>query len=314
MEHRHISGAAAPAVPLAHSEEHFGAVRDFWWNSDFLDLMARRWQLGQYRLLLDVGCGQCHWSRLLAPRMAAGAHVTALDQDPKWAAGDSAIAAHFAASGAGVTFRQGDAQALPFADHSFDVVTCQTVLMHLADPLAALREMRRVVRPGGLVICVEPCNLAQTAMANASTVTLSIDELCEAFRYALLCEHGKHAAGAGRLSLGDRLPRLFQLAGLSGIQTYLSDKASPTLPPYRDHETSVNLEETLTMLEDERADLWESQVNGWVGALNDAEAMQFVARVHAERSKHRQQFKALVDAGRYLDSGAALTYLVSATK
>ncbi len=50
-----------------HSEEYFSEYRDHWWNKDFLELMARRWNLDSYSSLLDVGCGEFHWSRLLAP-------------------------------------------------------------------------------------------------------------------------------------------------------------------------------------------------------------------------------------------------------
>lgn len=49
------------------------------------------------------------------------------------------------------TFQVGDVYALPFDDDSFDVVHAHQVLQHLADPVAALREMSRVARPGGLV-------------------------------------------------------------------------------------------------------------------------------------------------------------------
>jgi SAM-dependent methyltransferase len=314
MEHSQTTGATAPLSTLAHSEEWFGASRDYWWNADFLDLMASRWRLADHQSLLDVGCGQCHWSRLLVPRMAARARVTALDRDVKWAAGDPSISKAFAAFGASVEFHKGDAQALPFGDDSFDIVTCQTVLMHLADPLAALLEMRRVVRPGGIVICAEPCNLAQTALSNATTTDLSIDDLCDAFRYALLCERGKRASGEGGLSLGDRLPRLFQLAGLSGIQSYLSDKASPILPPYQGHETCVNLADLMAAHEDARVALWENQVDGWIAALNDDEARAFVAGIHAKRREAQRKLQGLVETQSYWDSGATLTYLISASK
>ena len=43
-----------------HSEECFGDFRDFWYNRDFLELMAKRWELTSVKLLLYVGCGQCH--------------------------------------------------------------------------------------------------------------------------------------------------------------------------------------------------------------------------------------------------------------
>ena len=48
-------------------------------------------------------------------------------------------------------FVEGDVYALDYADASFDVVYANQLLQHLADPVAALQEMRRVLRPGGLL-------------------------------------------------------------------------------------------------------------------------------------------------------------------
>jgi ubiquinone/menaquinone biosynthesis C-methylase UbiE len=50
----------------------------------------------------------------------------------------------------------GDAYALPCADGAFDAVHCERVLMHLEHPIAALREMWRVVRPRGRIVAAEP--------------------------------------------------------------------------------------------------------------------------------------------------------------
>ncbi|WP_374346994.1 class I SAM-dependent methyltransferase [Chitinimonas sp.] len=314
MELRTSEGATAPIATLAHSEEFFGAQRDYWWNADFLDLLAQRWQLSQYQSLLDIGCGQCHWSRQLAPRMAPHAQITAYDRDPKWAAGSEPIRAAFGQIGASVRFAHGDAQQLPFDDNAFDLVSCQTVLMHLPDPLAALREMRRVVRPGGMVVCVEPCNLAQTAIRNALNADWSIEERCDAFRYALLCEQGKQAAGEGTLSLGDQLARLMQQAGFGDIRSCLSDKASCLLPPYRGEEAQANLNETLDCWGKARGSLWESQVRAWVSALHDPAASDFIERYHRQRAARLHGTKALIDAGNYWESGAALTFVVWSSK
>ena len=50
----------------------------------------------------------------------------------------------------------GDAREMPFADHSFDIVVCSEVLEHVPEPERAIEEMKRVVRPGGLVIVTVP--------------------------------------------------------------------------------------------------------------------------------------------------------------
>jgi SAM-dependent methyltransferase len=74
---------------------------------------------------------------------------------------------HAPTTGAPVEWRQGDAASLPCSSSEFDVVICQQGLQFVADKSAALREMHRVLKPGGLVaICVwrsvehSPCHLA----------------------------------------------------------------------------------------------------------------------------------------------------------
>jgi len=97
--------------------------------------------------LLDVGCGPGTITVDLAALVAPG-QVVGID-----ASGQVLDRARAVASRAGVdvTFGVGDVYALDFPDDSFDVVHAHQVLQHLTDPVAALREMRRVARPGGLV-------------------------------------------------------------------------------------------------------------------------------------------------------------------
>ncbi|HEY5109874.1 MAG TPA: methyltransferase domain-containing protein [Acidimicrobiales bacterium] len=97
--------------------------------------------------LLDVGCGPgtitCDLAREVAPGRVVGVDASAEVVDEARAAARRA--------GLPVTFEVADLFALPFPDHSFDVVHAHQVLQHVADPVAALVEMRRVCRPGGVV-------------------------------------------------------------------------------------------------------------------------------------------------------------------
>jgi len=60
------------------------------------------------------------------------------------------------AAGLAVELRPGDAQALPYPDHGFDIVRAERVLVYLSDPAKALAEMRRVAKPGGRIAIIEP--------------------------------------------------------------------------------------------------------------------------------------------------------------
>jgi SAM-dependent methyltransferase len=98
--------------------------------------------------ILDVGCGPGTITLDLASRVAPG-RVVGIDAAPEIV--EKAHASATEAGFANVEFAVGDVYALEFADDSFDVVHAHQVLQHLSDPVAALREMRRVCRPDGVV-------------------------------------------------------------------------------------------------------------------------------------------------------------------
>jgi SAM-dependent methyltransferase len=98
--------------------------------------------------VLDVGCGPGTITADLAALVAPG-RVTGVD-----AAEDVLDKARATAAERGVRnveFAVADVHALDFPDDSFDVVHAHQVLQHVGDPVRALREMRRVCRPGGVV-------------------------------------------------------------------------------------------------------------------------------------------------------------------
>jgi ubiquinone/menaquinone biosynthesis C-methylase UbiE len=103
--------------------------------------------------VLDVGCGTGIVARSAAPRVGARGRVVGLDANE----GMLAVArAQSAAIHPPIEWRQGSATTLPFPDGSFDLVLSQQMLQFASDPSAALREMHRVLAPGGraaLLVC-----------------------------------------------------------------------------------------------------------------------------------------------------------------
>lgn len=95
--------------------------------------------------LLDVGCGPGTITADFASRLPDG-QIVGVDRSGEVVA--AAAAEHRAPN---LSFVVGDVYALEWADGSFDVVFCHQVLQHLTRPVEALAEMRRVLRPGGLL-------------------------------------------------------------------------------------------------------------------------------------------------------------------
>jgi SAM-dependent methyltransferase len=93
--------------------------------------------------LLDVGAGP---GTITADLARLVGRVTATEVGPQ----ELALTAE-GTRGLDVELRVADVHALPFEDATFDVAHAHQVLQHVADPVAALREMARVTRPGGLV-------------------------------------------------------------------------------------------------------------------------------------------------------------------
>jgi SAM-dependent methyltransferase len=96
--------------------------------------------------VLDVGCGPGTITADIGQRVAPG-RVVAVDASPDVIE----QARRDAGAGANVEFVVADLYALDIPDHTFDVVHAHQVLQHVPDPIGALRQMKRVCRPGGLV-------------------------------------------------------------------------------------------------------------------------------------------------------------------
>jgi SAM-dependent methyltransferase len=295
----------------SHSAEYFGDTRDHWWNLDFLVLMGKRLSLDRVQAVLDVGSGVGHWGQLLANVIPSNARVQGVDRDPLWV---EKAAARAAARGLAhrFSYQVAVAEKLPFADASFDLVTCQTVLIHMPDPAAAIDEMVRVARPGGLILAAEPNNVARSLMFDSVSFHDPVDDILSRARLQLICERGKAALGEGNNSVGDLVPGLFAERDLVDVCVYLNDKGDIFLPPYDTAAQRAVLEE--------RADF--KNRDFWIWSREDTHRY-FLAGGGSD-----QDFDALWSAAvgggdkidkaiaerTYASSGAGINYLVAGRK
>lgn len=235
-----------------HSAEYFGDQRDDWWNADFVALMARRLRLSEPRLVLDVGAGQGHWSRVLLPHLSPEARLLGIDREQAWVE-EAARRSEALGLGDRARYRLGDATAIPFHDDTFDLVTCQTVLIHVRDPRAVLREMIRVCKPGGMLLLAEPNNMANMLTLSSSLFGAPLDTILSMVRVYLTCTRGKEALGEGNDSIGEMIPGYAAELGLQEITVHQNDRPSPLFPPYAGRPQTVLRDQVLSW--DER-DFW----------------------------------------------------------
>jgi ubiquinone/menaquinone biosynthesis C-methylase UbiE len=182
------------------------------WTSRVAD--AAELQTGQR--VLDVACGTGVLARTAATRVGPSGSVAGLDINP----GMLSVAARIAPE---IEWRQGSAESLPYEDQSFDTVVSQFGLMFFPDRHTALREMVRVLTPGGH-LAVAVFDSLDTIPAYAAMATV-LQRLV-----------GKDTADALRFpfSLGDteELSSIFAAAGITSA-VITSQKGAARFPSVR---------------------------------------------------------------------------------
>lgn len=125
-----------------------------YWRSQLEPAQALLLRMGGLRKgdrVLDVACGTGLVTLQAAEAVGPGGDVVGTDISERMV---ELVAEHAAARDiANTTFDRMDAEDLGFPDGDFDAVLCGLGLMYVPDPVRALREMRRVLKPGGRAVC-----------------------------------------------------------------------------------------------------------------------------------------------------------------
>jgi demethylmenaquinone methyltransferase/2-methoxy-6-polyprenyl-1,4-benzoquinol methylase len=140
-------------LPARYDE--LGAALSFFQDPRWRRAAVEAVEAGPDDRVLDIACGTGLVSRALVDRW--GSRVVGLDQSASMLSRARAMLAEDPRLAARITLVEGEAESLPFADREFDHLTFTYLLRYVDDPAATLRELARVVKPGGRVSSLEFC-------------------------------------------------------------------------------------------------------------------------------------------------------------
>lgn len=176
--------------------------------------------------IVDVGCGTGDFTRHVAELAKGNCRIIGVDTRTASirSAEKETVKAGLASR---ISYRKGDAYKIPVKDNWADLTCCRTLLMHLTDPLKGVQEMARITRPGGTVAAIEPGKLNSTYIPEEEELTKLALRLGNAYFDGVRKLEGKY------YSIGERLPTIFQKAGLREIKAEVQADAYLTMDPRR---------------------------------------------------------------------------------
>jgi ubiquinone/menaquinone biosynthesis C-methylase UbiE len=175
----------------------------------------------QGQRIVDVGCGTGDFTLNLARLSRGRSKILGVDKSEKSI--KTAVAeTRKAGLSRMVSYRIGDVHDLPVEDGYSDLTCCRTLLMHLVDPVKAVREMARITRTGGSVAALEGIFGERRASfydPNDEAYSSLVKQALEAWFNGIRKLEGKE------FRIGEKLPGIFKKAGLTGIRAEVQTDA-----------------------------------------------------------------------------------------
>jgi SAM-dependent methyltransferase len=198
--------------------------------------------------VLDVACGTGLVARLAAERVGRAGSVAGSDINP----GMLAVARASVPPGAAITFYETAAEAMPLPDAAFDVVLCQMGLQFFSDKPAAVREMVRVLAPGGRLVLNVPGPTPEPLSILAEALGRHVDPRMASFVHLVFSLHDP-----------DEVRALLAGAGLRDLDIRTAPKTLRLPPPEAflwQYVHSTPLGEAVARLDEPRRDALERDV------------------------------------------------------
>lgn len=219
--------------------------------------------------VLDVACGTGVVARLSAEQVGPTGAVAGLDINP----GMLAVARAVAPPELGIEWHEASAESMPLPDEAFDVVLCQMGLQFMSDRLQALREMRRVLRPGGRVAFNVPGPIAPLFQILADALGRHVGPQAAGFVQAVFALHDE-----------GEIERLLTDAGFDAVRVQARSGELLLPPPgafLAQYTSGTPLSAVLAGADEEvRSALEREVVSAWQ-QFRDGDGMRFSQRVVA---------------------------------
>ncbi len=224
---------------MKSKQELLFKTRKYLWHPDTIVKLASWFGLKPGMRIADIGCGIGYLGYTYWPFYRRHGRYIGIDIDYKSLKAGEKMAAKWGGNRI-PHFIQGDAYHLPLKSNSVDCAMAQTLYIHLNKPKQALREIFRIVRPGGLVVIIEPDTLSRKSVSSLPDLDLKTKLLLE--KYRILRYKGREKLGLGDYSIGSKMPYMMKEAGLKDIDVRINDRVSFIEPPYESLEQRYFLE------------------------------------------------------------------------
>lgn len=301
-----------------HSEEWFTDTREYWWNDDYLELLINRLDLKNVSSIADIGCGKGLMTRKIIPFLPNLKNSFGIDIEKSHVEAAYNIINN-TYKNINSKFLLGDAKKVPLESEISDFTFCQTLLIHVDEPLKVISEMKRITKNNGTVMAIETNNIINSLVKSSylnKNITydniIDISKTLNLLEYDLIIQKGIYNLGEGYLSVGDYVPRLFKEAGLKNISVSVLDKACSLIPPYNTKEKQAIANELLGWINNSTAEFDYKQMKKYyIAGGGKIDKFDYLWNIQKKEALNIR--KALLNET-YVMPGGALMYIVSGKK